>query len=90
MQDFCTLQLGYIGFTTLISAESAADTKSQLRLLLQLLPPAAPARFWARTAGPVLMGGLQLQPETFTGSPPAGCFVQYSQLHTVLRAADAS
>lgn len=90
MQDFCTLQLGYIGFTALMGAESAAGMKWQLRLLLQLLPPATPARFWACTAGPVLAGGLQLQPETFTGSPPAGCFMQYSQLHTVLRAADAS
>lgn len=27
VQDFCTLQLGYIGFTALLDAESAADMK---------------------------------------------------------------
>lgn len=90
MQDFGILQLGRIGFTALPGAESAADMKLQLRLLFQLLPPTTPARFWACTAGPTLVGRLQLQPETFTGSPPAGCFMQYSQPHTVLRAADAS
>lgn len=54
--------------------------KLQLGLLFQL--------FFQPVLG--TQEGPQLQPEPFPGSLPAGCFMDYSQLHTVLRAADAS
>lgn len=61
--------------------------KLQLGLLFQLFFQPV---FGHAGPAPCSQEGPQLQPEPFPGSPPAGCFMQYSQLHTVLRAADAS